>query len=136
MRILAKAQGIRVSPVIALVLALGLASVLGERALRRSVQGTAGYGASFTTLLRLEVEPALFKGGIVVSRNRHIIAGAAMGCAAGAAVGGGGAAAAGLVSGGLAWAAIPAATGIGCLIGAGAGAALGYPLDSWALTGD
>ena len=133
MRILAKAQGIRYSSLVALVLTLATASVIGERALLRGVHGAAGLGVGIADLLRLKVEPAVFMGGIIVSRNRHLIAGAAMGCAAGATVGGGGAAAAGVVTGGLGWAAITAAAGIGCLIGAGGGIVVGYPLDDWEL---
>jgi hypothetical protein len=133
MRILARAQGIKYSGIIAVMLALVVASVLGQHAVLSGLRGAAGAGASVAERLRLEVEPALFIGGLAVSRNRHVIAGAVMGCVAGAAVGGGGAAAAGVVTGGLGWAAIPAAAGIGCLIGAGGGVAVGYPLDDWAL---
>ncbi|MGO8918307.1 MAG: hypothetical protein ACLQJR_20600 [Stellaceae bacterium] len=136
MRILAKASGIKYSPIVVLVLALAVLSVIGERALLRGARGARGAATVATNVadtLRLQVEPAIFIGGLVVSRNRHIIAGAAMGCATGAATGAGAAALAGVLTGGLGWAAIPPAAGIGCLVGAGAGVAVAYPLDSWAL---
>lgn len=131
MRIIAKAQAIRSTPVVALLLALAVLSLVGgERVLLR---GATGAGARVADTIRLEVEPAIYVGGVIVSRSRHVIAGAVMGCAAGAATGAGAAALAGLVTGGVGWAAIPPAAGIGCLVGAGGGVAVGYPLDSWAL---
>ena len=133
MRILARAQGIRYSPVIALVLALAVVSVIGERALRRGAHSAAGVSARIADTIRLEVEPVIFIGGLVVSRSRHVIAGAVMGCGAGAATGAGAAVVAGVLTGGLGWAAVPPAAGVGCLVGAGAGIAVGYPLDSWSL---
>lgn len=132
MRILARAQGVRYSRVVAVVLALAAASLIGQHALMPGLRGAAGLGMSAADTLRLDLEPAVFIGGLAVSRHRHVIAGAAMGCAVGAAAGGGAAAVAGLLTGGLGWAAIPAAAGGGCLLGAGGGIAVGYPLDSWA----
>lgn len=134
MRILARAPGIKYSPVVALVLALAVVTLVGERAVLRGARGAATVGARVADTIRLEIEPAVFIGGLVVSRSRHVIAGAVMGCAAGAGVGAGAAAIAGVVTGGLGWAAIPPAAGIGCLVGAGGGIAVGYPLDSWALS--
>jgi hypothetical protein len=133
MRILARAPGIRYSPVIALVLALAVVSVIGQRAVKRGAHSAAGVSARVADTIRLDVEPAVFLGGLVVSRSRHVIAGAVMGCGAGAAAGAGAAVVAGIVTGGLGWAAVPPAAGIGCLVGAGGGIAVGYPLDSWAL---
>ncbi len=136
MRLIARTAGLKFSPLIVLMLAVGLAlgSVIGERAIRRGLHRAAGAGATLTDAVRLRVEPAIFAGGLVVSRSRHIIAGSAMGCAAGAAVGVGTAAVAGIVTGGLGWATLPSAAAIGCVIGAAGGFAIAYPLDSWALT--
>lgn len=131
MRILARQSGIRYSPLIALLLALGIASLIaGQRAVWR---GAADAGESAVETIRYQVEPAIFIGGLLVSRSRHVIAGATLGCAAGAAVGAGGAAVVGVATGGAGFAALPVAAGVGCLIGAAGGIALGYPLDSWSL---
>ena len=134
MRILAKAPGSRYSQVVALLLLLAAVSLIGERALLRGADRAASAGRRVADTIRIEVEPLIFRGGVIVSRSRHVIAGAAMGCGAGAAVGAGAAALAGLATGGLGWAAIAPAAGIGCLIGGGGGIAVGYPLDTWALT--
>ncbi len=138
MRLIAKTQGLKYSPVIVLMLALALAlaSVVGERAIRRSVHHAAGVGATLADAIRLKVEPAVFLGGLVVSRSRHMIAGSVMGCAAGAGLGAGTAALAGIVTGGLGWAALPPAAAAGCVIGAAGGFAIGYPLDTWSLSLD
>lgn len=133
MRILARAQATRYSPVIALVVALAVVSVVGERALRRSAHSAAGISARVADTIRIEVEPAIFIGGLIVSRSRHVIAGAVMGCGAGAATGAGAAVVAGVLTGGVGWAAIPPAAAIGCVVGAGGGIAVGYPLDNWAM---
>lgn len=134
MRILARTSGIRYSPLIALVLALGIVSLAaGQRVVWRGLAGAADAGQSAVETIRYQVEPAIFVGGLLVSRSRHVIAGAAMGCTAGAAVGAGGAAIVGVATGGAGLAALPAAAGIGCLAGAAGGIALGYPLDSWSL---
>jgi hypothetical protein len=85
------------------------------------------------TLERVQrsVEPAIYIGGIFVSRSRNTIAAGVMGCATGA---GAGAAIAGglsLVTGGLALPSVPFAGALGCGIGAVSGAALGWPLDDF-----
>jgi hypothetical protein len=138
MRLTARTQALRYSPVIALMLALALAlaTVVGERAIRRGVHHAAGAGATLADTIRLKVEPTIFQGGLVVSRSRHVIAGSVMGCAAGAGLGAGTAAIAGVVTGGLGWAALPPAAAIGCIIGGAGGFAIGYPLDTWSLTAD
>jgi hypothetical protein len=74
-------------------------------------------------------EKAIVLGGILVYRNRHTIAGAGLGCAAGAMLGMTSVAAAGAVTGGAALAGTPQAVALGCGAGAAAGAALGYPMD-------
>jgi hypothetical protein len=134
MRLLARNHTIRYSPVIAFLLVLMVVSLLGEHALRRGLSSAAWAEQTAIHHVRLAVEPGLVLGGIVVSRNRHVIAGAVMGCAAGAAVGAGSAAALGLATGGIGLAALPPAAGAGCIVGAAAGIAVGYPLDTWALT--
>jgi hypothetical protein len=136
MRILARPQGIRYSPLVAVLVALAILAVIGERALRRDAAHAVRAVPVAVNRLRAEVEPAVFFGGIVVSRNRHVIAGAAMGCGVGAALGAGSAAVLGLASGGLGFAAVPPAAAFGCAIGGGAGIAVGYPLDNWALALD
>jgi hypothetical protein len=132
MRILARSSGIRYSPVIAVALALAVLGVIGQHALRRQIDAAMG-GSSAVDRLRHDVEPAVVLGGIVVSRNRHTIAGAALGCGSGAALGAAGAAVLGLASGGIGFAAVPPAAGLGCLVGGALGVAEGYPLDNWAL---
>ena len=74
-------------------------------------------------------EKAIVLGGVLVYRNRHTIAGAGLGCAAGAMLGMTSVAAAGAVTGGAALAGTPQAVALGCGAGAAAGAALGYPMD-------
>jgi hypothetical protein len=130
LRILARTPTLRYSPAIAVVLALALTSVLGPKLLVRAANKTADAIRDLPSA----VEPAVFAGGIVVSRSRHAIAGGIMGCGAGAGVGAGSAAVFGMASGGLGMAAVPAAAAIGCGVGAAGGIAVGYPLDEWVLT--
>ncbi|HWI25342.1 MAG TPA: hypothetical protein VN668_00105 [Stellaceae bacterium] len=134
MRILAKTQAARYSPVIAVLLALAILALIGERAMVRGAADAARAVPIAMSRLRADAEPAVVTGGILVSRNRHIIAGAGMGCGLGAAVGAGSAALLGLVTGGLGFAAAAPAAAFGCAVGGAAGIAVGYPLDSWALT--
>lgn len=138
MRLSARTQGLRYSPVIVLMLAVALvlASVIGEHAIRRGLHHAAAAGATLADTIRLKVEPTIFRGGMIVSRSRHVIAGSAMGCAAGAGLGAGTAALAGALTGGIGWAALPPAAALGCVIGAAGGFAIGYPLDTWSLTAD
>lgn len=132
MRILARTQ-LRFSPVIVFLVALAIASSVGAHALHHGLASAVHASRDAIYRLRLDVEPAVVTGGLVVSRNRHTIAGAAMGCGTGAATGAGIAAVLGLASGGIALAALPPAAGLGCAVGAAGGIAIGYPLDSWAL---
>jgi hypothetical protein len=134
MRILARTAGVRYSPMIALVLALAALSGPGERALYRALHSAAGTTQTIIEGLRAEIEPAVFIGGLFVSRSRNTISGSALGCGAGAALGTGVAAAASLISGGAALPTLPAAAAVGCVIGAAGGFAVGYPLDTWALS--
>lgn len=100
----------------------------------RTAHGLGAAGQAAMDGLRLQVEPAIARGGIMVSRNRNTIAGAMGGCGAGAVAGAASAAALAVVTGGAGLAAMPAGAGLGCLLGGASGAALGYPLDDWALT--
>ena len=131
MRILAKTQS-RYSPLIVVLLGLAIASTIGAHALRHAAVSAVHGSRDLVYQFRLEVEPAVVTGGLVVSRNRNTIAGGAMGCTAGAALGAGAAAVFGFASGGLALPAVPPAAALGCAAGGAVGVAVGYPLDSWA----
>jgi|SRR5689334_16716816 hypothetical protein len=133
MRIIARASRVRVGPLVALLLAVALLTQISDRMLLRAISGAGQFAESSFQAARETVEPAIFIGGLFVSRSRHVIAGAGLGCTAGAILGAGSAAALGLITAGAGFAAIPTAAAIGCLSGGGIGAALGYPLDSWAL---
>jgi hypothetical protein len=80
-----------------------------------------------------KAEQAIVVGGVLVYRHRHAIAGATLGCLAGATVGAGAALGAGVATGGATIAgAGPAAAlgcGLGCGLGALGGAAMGHQLD-------
>jgi hypothetical protein len=132
MRILAKAQS-RYSPLVVVLLGLAIASTVGAHALRHAAVSAVHASRDMVYQFRLQVEPAVVSGGLFVSRNRHTIAGGAMGCSAGAAIGGGAAAVVGFASGGLALPAVPPAAALGCAAGGAVGIAVGYPLDNWAL---
>jgi hypothetical protein len=132
MRILAKAQS-RYSPLVLVLLGLAIASTIGAHALRHAAVSAVHASRDLVYQLRLQVEPAVVTGGLVVSRNRHTIAGGAMGCTTGAALGAGAAAVFGIASGGLALPAVPPAAALGCAAGGAVGIAVGYPLDNWAL---
>jgi hypothetical protein len=133
MRIIVRASRARVAPVVALVLAFGILTQLSDRMLLRAFSGAGQIAESSLQTARDTVEPAIFIGGLYVSRSRHVIAGAGLGCTAGAILGAGSAAALGLFTAGAGFAAVPTAATIGCLTGGAIGVALGYPLDSWAL---
>jgi hypothetical protein len=130
-RILAKTQS-RYSPFVVVLVGLALGSTIGAHALHHAAVSAVHASRNMVYQFRLEVEPAVVTGGLVVSRNRHTIAGGAMGCAAGAALGAGAAAVLGFASGGLALPAVPPAAALGCAAGGAIGIAVGYPLDSWA----
>ena len=133
MRIIARASRARVAPLVALVLGLAVLMQISDRMLLRAIMGASQVAESSLQTARETVEPAIFIGGLYVSRSRHVIAGAGLGCTAGAILGAGSAAALGLVTAGAGLAAVPTAAAIGCLSGGGIGVALGYPLDTWAL---
>ena len=138
MRTVARTYRVRLSPLIAVVLAFAAFSlftetVRGRGLLLSAINGAADAGAASIEGVRVRVEPAIFIGGVIVSRSRHVIAGAAMGCVAGGTLGAGGAAVLGLVSGGVGFATVPFAGMVGCVAGGIGGAAFGYPLDTWAL---
>lgn len=133
MRLLVRPYGIRYSPILLLLLVLAILGVIGQHALLLDVGRAAGAGEGAVYRLRRDVEPAIVLGGIVVSRNRHTIAGGVLGCASGAALGAASAAALGLATGGIGLAALPPAAGVGCVVVGALGVATGYPLDNWAL---
>ena len=133
MRIIARASRVRLGPVVALVLALAVLTQFSDRTVLRALNGAGQMAESSLQAMREEAEPALFIGGVYVSRSRHVIAGAGLGCTVGAVLGAGSAMALGFITAGGGFAAVPAAAAIGCLSGGVVGAALGYPLDTWAL---
>ncbi len=115
--------------VVLVLLAFSLAGIVNQ-----SVQAVPpGMSRLDFTLENIQrgFEPAIYTGGIFVSRSRNTIAGGVMGCAAG--VGAGIAITGGLslVTGGLALLSVPVAGVIGCGVGAFGGAALGRPLDDF-----
>ena len=133
MRIIARASRARLAPLVALVLGLAVFTQISDRMLLRAVVDAGQIAETSLQAARDAVEPAIFIGGLYVSRSRHVIAGAGLGCMAGAILGAGSAAALGLFTAGAGLAAVPTAAAIGCLAGGAIGAALGYPLDTWAL---
>ena len=133
MRNIARASRVRVAPLVALVLGLAILTQISDRMVRRAVVGAGQIAETSLQAARDTVEPAIFIGGLYVSRSRHMIAGAGLGCTAGAVLGAGSAAAIGLFTAGAGFAAVPTAAAIGCLSGGAIGVARGYPLDSWAL---
>ena len=138
MRTVARTYRVRLSPLIAVVLAFAAFSlftetVRGRGLLLGAINGAADASAASIEEIRVRVEPAIFIGGVIVSRSRHVIAGTAMGCVAGGAIGAGGAAVIGLTTGGIGFAAVPFAGAIGCVAGGVTGGAFGYPMDAWAL---
>jgi hypothetical protein len=133
MRIIARASRTRVAPLVAMVLGLAILTQISDRMVFRAVMGAGQIAETSLQTAREAVEPAIFIGGLYVSRSRHVIAGAGLGCTAGAILGAGSAAALGLFTAGAGFAAVPTAAAIGCLSGGAIGVALGYPLDSWAL---
>ncbi|HEV2546241.1 MAG TPA: hypothetical protein VGU20_02800 [Stellaceae bacterium] len=118
---------------VALVLGLAVLTQVSDRMLLRAVVGAGQVAETSLQAARETVEPAIFIGGLYVSRSRHVIAGAGLGCTAGAILGAGSAVALGLFTAGAGFATVPTAAAIGCLSGGAIGVALGYPLDSWAL---
>jgi len=133
MRVLARRPAMLVYPAVAIFLALAISDLSVNPMPPGSWERAADATLAATGIIHRDAEQAIFVGGIVVSRSRHTIAGAAMGCVAGAAMGATTAAVVGLVTGGAALAAVPPAAVVGCAIGAASGAAFGYPLDTWAL---
>lgn len=121
------------APLVALILGLAALTQLSDRMLLRAFSSAGQVAESSLETARETVEPAIFIGGLYVSRSRHVIAGAGLGCTAGAILGAGSAVALGLFTAGAGFAAVPTAAAVGCLAGGAIGVALGYPLDSWAL---
>ena len=133
MRITARASRARLAPLVALVLGLAVLTQISDRMLLRAFHGAGNAVEISLQAARDGVEPALFIGGVYVSRSRHLIAGAGLGCAVGAVLGAGSAVALGLVTAGAGFVGVPTAAALGCLSGGAIGAAFGYPLDTWAL---
>lgn len=88
-----------------------------------------GWLSDRTDGLRDGAERAIILGGALLYQNRHMVAGASLGCLAGGAMGATGAVAAGAATGGAALPATGPAAALGCALGAAAGGALGRPLD-------
>lgn len=138
--ILARLPGAVISPRLFLLPLLALLLVITVIAhpprpfLATALQSAGDRTQMLADRLRLRIEPVIATGGMIVSRNRNTIAGAVTGCAAGATLGAATTAAFGLATGGVGLAAIPVGAGIGCLVAAIGGGAMGYPLDSWALS--
>lgn len=80
-------------------------------------------------LLVQKAEQAIVVGGVLIYRHRHTIAGATLGCLAGATVGAGSALGAGVATGGATVAGAGPAAALGCGLGALGGAAMGRQLD-------
>ena len=72
---------------------------------------------------------AILIGGVVLYNHRHAVAGAVMGCGAGAVAVGTSALAVGIATAGLAAPAAPSAAALGCGLGALGGALLGARMD-------
>jgi len=72
---------------------------------------------------------AILIGGVVIYNHRHALAGAVIGCGAGAALAGTSALALGVATAGLAAPAGPGAAALGCGVGALGGAMLGARMD-------
>jgi hypothetical protein len=77
----------------------------------------------------IAAEHAIMVGGVVIYRNRHMIAGAVLGCAAGSALATAPTLVLALPTAGGSLAAAPATAAIGCGVGGTSGAVLGYQLD-------
>jgi hypothetical protein len=90
-----------------------------------------GYATRAMAGAELRAEHAIIIGGIVLERNRHLAAGSAIGCTLGAGFGAAAATGIGFVTGGAGFAAIPAASALGCGVFGVAGAAVGSPLDDY-----
>ena len=79
--------------------------------------------------LAQKAEQAIVIGGVLVYRHRHTIAGATLGCLAGATIGATSALGAGVATGGATVAGAGPAAALGCGLGALGGAAMGRELD-------
>jgi hypothetical protein len=91
----------------------------------------AGYPSHVVASAEAHAEHAIILGGILIERNRHLAAGSVIGCTIGAGFGAGLTTAAALVTGGVAFAALPTASVLGCAVFGAAGAVLGGPLDDY-----
>jgi hypothetical protein len=80
-------------------------------------------------ILARKAEQAIVVGGVLVYRHRHTIAGATLGCLAGATVGATSALGASVATGGAAVGGAAPAAALGCGLGALGGAAMGRELD-------
>jgi hypothetical protein len=78
----------------------------------------------------IAAEHAIVVGGVLVYRNRHAIAGAVLGCAAGSALATTPTVVLALPTAGTSLGAAPAAAAAGCGVGGISGAMLGYRIDN------
>lgn len=90
-----------------------------------------GYATRAVGGIEDRAEHAIIIGGIVLERNRHRAAGSVIGCTLGAGFSAAVAAGIGVVTGGAGFAAIPAASALGCGVFGVVGAAVGSPLDDY-----
>lgn len=110
---------------------LGLAIGAPDRA--AAAPGWLGHTVEFldgvATELSIRTEQAIVLGGIWLNRNRHTVAGAAIGCAMGSAAGAVASGLAGAATGGTALIGTEAAVLLGCGAGAAVAGSMGYRLD-------
>src|SRR5579883_1890125 len=130
MRVRTRLLGAALLPAFVLIAVIGAEGRLFKRPLAGEFAAPA-IAQSLVGRVEDEAMPILIAGGMEVSRSRHTIAGAAIGCFAGAAIGAVAAIGAGVATGGAALAALPTASAIGCTLAGAGGAALGRPLDDY-----
>ena len=118
-------------------LAIALAFCLSASVARAAADVAEGSSAApqSTALERIGdravelAQRAILVGGVVLYNHRHAIAGAVMGCGAGATVAGSSALAVGVATAGFVAPAAPSAAALGCGLGAVGGALLGSRMD-------
>lgn len=116
---------------LALLLAVGLAASADWLMHRQVALPETGLAGQTLGVAEDSAEHAIYIGGILLERNRHVVAGAVLGCVAGAGIGAGAAAVVGVFTAGVGFAAIPAAAAAGCGLAGFGGGAMGWPLDNY-----
>ena len=116
---------------LALLLAVALAASADWLMHRHAASPGTGFAAQTLGVAQDGAEHAIYIGGILLERNRHVVVGAVLGCVAGAGIGAGAAAVVGVFTAGAGFAAIPAAAAAGCGLAGFGGGALGWPLDDY-----